>query len=103
MKALYRWWLVSAAILVAATATWAIGAAPEPPIYLPAITKPGVALPPPDEASARLTVPARFAVRIFARDLDGPRLMALGPDGQLYVAARGGRAPARRQPRRPGR
>ena len=47
-------------------------------------------LPPADEASARLKVPKGFAVRIFARDLNNPRLMTVGPDGYLYVAEREG-------------
>jgi glucose/arabinose dehydrogenase len=48
-----------------------------------------IAVPPADAASARLTVPAGFALRIFASGLNGPRLMTVGPDGQLYVAERG--------------
>jgi glucose/arabinose dehydrogenase len=48
-----------------------------------------VVIPPADAASERLTVPAGFAVRIFAQDLDEPRLMTVGPDQQLYVADRG--------------
>lgn len=44
------------------------------------------ALPPADEASARLEVPDGFAVRIFAEGLGTPRLMTGGPDGLLYVA-----------------
>lgn len=44
------------------------------------------ALPPADEASARLQVPEGFAVRIFAEGLGTPRLMTVGPDGLLYVA-----------------
>ena len=52
---------------------------------------PGAPLPllPPDAASARLQAPDGFAVRLFATGLQGPRLMAVGPDGQLYVAERG--------------
>jgi glucose/arabinose dehydrogenase len=45
-------------------------------------------LPPPDEVSARLRVPDGFAVRGFASGLAGPRLLAAGPDGALYVAER---------------
>lgn len=54
------------------------GPAPQPP-----------AVPPADAISARLSVPAGFAVRGFAAGLSTPRLMAVGPDGQLYVAERG--------------
>jgi glucose/arabinose dehydrogenase len=58
--------------------------------YLPVTTTTGgsLTLPPADAASARLTVPAGFAVRIFAAGLSGPRLMDIGPDGELYVAER---------------
>jgi len=38
--------------------------------------------------AARLKVPAGFAVNIFASGLDAPRLMTVGPDGNLYVAER---------------
>ena len=38
---------------------------------------------------ADVVVPPGFAVHIFAEGLDGPRFMALGPDGVLYVADRG--------------
>lgn len=47
-------------------------------------------LPPPDEASARLSVPEGFAIRIFAQDLVGnPRFMTFGPDGALYLSLTG--------------
>src|SRR5690349_1693159 len=47
----------------------------------------GLALPPADEASQRLTVPAGFALRAFRTGLTGaPRFMAFGPDGALYVS-----------------
>jgi glucose/arabinose dehydrogenase len=52
-------------------------------------SSPGVPLPPADEASARLKAPDGFAVRIYASKLARPRLMTIGPDGQLYVAERG--------------
>ncbi len=45
-----------------------------------------VVVPPADQASERLKVPDGFAVRIFAHGLQGPRLMTIGPDQQLYVA-----------------
>jgi glucose/arabinose dehydrogenase len=71
---------------------WGLAAprlATSPAVFMPLIRRPGTALPPADEASARLTVPAGFAVRIYASGLGGPRLMTVGPDGQLYVAERG--------------
>ena len=46
-------------------------------------------VPPADEASERLVVPAGFALRIFAEGLNDPRLMTVGADGNLYVAERG--------------
>jgi len=46
-------------------------------------------LPPADEAASRITVPAGFAIHIFAQGLRGPRLMAFGPDGMLYVTLTG--------------
>ena len=50
----------------------------------------GIPLPPEDEASARLTLPEGFAIRIFADDIRGtPRFMALGGDGQVYVSLYG--------------
>ncbi len=38
---------------------------------------------------ATLQVPPGFRVSVFAHGLDGPRFMALGPDGTLFVAERG--------------
>ena len=38
---------------------------------------------------ATINVPDGFAVEIFAEGLSGPRFMAVGPDGVLYVADRG--------------
>jgi glucose/arabinose dehydrogenase len=40
-------------------------------------------------AGKSITLPPGFAISVFADGLDGPRMMALGPDGQLYVAERG--------------
>jgi glucose/arabinose dehydrogenase len=55
-----------------------------------AVAEPGAVVPPPDEASARITVPAGFAIRIFAATVSGtPRFMAFGPDGHLYVSLYG--------------
>lgn len=36
-----------------------------------------------------IALPPGFAISIFAQNLDSPRMMALGPDGQLYIAERG--------------
>jgi glucose/arabinose dehydrogenase len=83
---------VLAAAIVIGAAVWALhtyASTAGTTIFLPVAQKDGVALPPEDEASARLSVPDGFAVRIFVRDLNNPRLMTIGPDGQLYVAERG--------------
>lgn len=63
-------------------------------LYLPAIVTtrtgaPAPIVPPPDAVSERLTAPPGFAVRGFAAGLSAPRLMAIGPDDQLYMAERG--------------
>lgn len=57
-------------------------------MYMPvvAMSSFGPAVPPPDEASARITVPPGFEIRIFAQGLTGrPRFMDFGPDMQLYI------------------
>jgi glucose/arabinose dehydrogenase len=41
-----------------------------------------------DEAAARLQVPAGFTLNTFHSGLEAPRLMTIGPDGDLYVADR---------------
>lgn len=38
---------------------------------------------------AELTVPQGYAASVFASGLDGPRFMAVSPDGVLFVAERG--------------
>jgi glucose/arabinose dehydrogenase len=38
---------------------------------------------------AAVHAPAGFATNVFAAGLQGPRFMALGPDGAIYVAERG--------------
>ncbi|MFO7170284.1 MAG: PQQ-dependent sugar dehydrogenase [Chloroflexota bacterium] len=70
--------------------------ATEQTTYLPSVTRPAaLAVPPEDAASARLKVPEGFVVRLFASGLKNPRLMTVGPDGQLYVAERGASAVVR--------
>jgi glucose/arabinose dehydrogenase len=55
-------------------------------VYLPTITRSPL-LPPPDEASQRISLPDGFAIRIYAQNLNGrPRFMTIGPDGHLYVS-----------------
>lgn len=60
----------------------------EPPTYIPFVMNSGstTPLPPEDEASTRISVPAGFEIRIFAIELGSPRLMATGPDGWVYAA-----------------
>ncbi len=41
---------------------------------------------PPQEPIA---IPPGFRVNVFAQGLDGPRMLTVGPDGDLYVAERG--------------
>ena len=36
-----------------------------------------------------ITLPSGFGISIFAEGLNKPRMMTIGPDGQLYVAERG--------------
>lgn len=44
----------------------------------------------PGGAVANAIVPLGFEVTLYARDLKGPRFMAVGPDGTVYVAEQGG-------------
>ena len=36
-----------------------------------------------------ITLPSGFKISVYAQGLKGPRMMTVGPDGQLYVAERG--------------
>src|SRR5574342_846402 len=38
------------------------------------------------ELGRRIGLPAGFEIRVFARDLSGPRFMTVGPDGLIYVS-----------------
>ncbi len=61
--------------------------APTPEISKPVQTELISFLPPADEAAERLTVPAGFAIRIFADGLPGtPRFLTVGSDNQIYVS-----------------
>ncbi len=67
-------------------------------LYLPVVYRQQIVLPlpPADEAAARITLPAGFAIRIFAQGLPAsPRFMAFGPDGHLYVSLFGSGSIAR--------
>ena len=51
-------------------------------LYFPIVSRAGLSLPPEDEASQRIHVPAGFEIRIFAAGLPAaPRLMDFSPDG----------------------
>lgn len=83
--------LAAAAVSLMLLGAIVVSAQPVQQVFLPALSdgRSIPDLPPPDEASARLTVPEGFAVRLFAEDLNAPRLMTVGPQGVLYVAERG--------------
>jgi glucose/arabinose dehydrogenase/cytochrome c2 len=40
-------------------------------------------------AGAKLSVPPEFTVELFAQDLDNPRLLRVGPNGDIFVAESG--------------
>jgi glucose/arabinose dehydrogenase len=66
---------------------------PPPPKAAPATATPVVEVTPtrvipPAEA---ISLPPGFGISVFAQGLRDPRMMALGPDGYLYVAERGAR------------
>lgn len=70
-----------------------IAASTSTPEAAPTSTSGPLALPPEDEASARLAVPAGFAIRIYADNLQGrPRFMTFGSDNALYLSLTGGGA-----------
>lgn len=73
------------AVLFAARTPPVQAALPPPAAYLPWIASSPV-LPPADAAAARLTVPPGFAIRVYALLSSRPRLLTVGPDGQLYAA-----------------
>ena len=61
--------------------------AADPLTYLPSVMRGlSLPLPPADQASSIISVPPGFAIRQFAHVPGTPRLMAIGPDGYLYVA-----------------
>lgn len=62
------------------------GSTPTPEINTPLPVETALIVPPEDEASARLSVPDGFVIRIFAQGLQGKvRFMAFGPDNALYA------------------
>lgn len=61
-----------------------------PRSYLPFLLRDlPLPLPPADQASSIINVPAGFALRQYASVSGTPRLMTIGPDGYLYVALYG--------------
>lgn len=77
--------------LLALLSTRVLAAALPPVAYLPLVSSSTgqLALPPADAASNRISVPAGFAIRIYSAVGGTPRLMEIGPDGELYVALMG--------------
>lgn len=72
------------ATIIVPEETTAIPSTPRSPIEP---TRIPLVLPEKDEASARLKVPAGFAIRIFADELNGtPRFLTVSPDGDLFVS-----------------
>ena len=59
---------------------------PTPVVESPSPTPPATRVVPPAEP---IRLPPGFGISLFAEGLRNPRMMALGPDGQLYVAERG--------------
>ena len=66
------------------------------PADSPAATEPPTAVPEPEGRATRVvplfgevSLPPGFGISVFADGLDGPRMMALGPDGQVCLAERG--------------
>lgn len=47
------------------------------------------ALPLPQLPDKSIVLPAGFRISVFADGLENPRMMAIGPDGHIYVAERG--------------
>ncbi len=61
--------------------------APAPRRAVPA-TLPPPPRPPLIAPEQPINLPPGFAIGVFAQGLNGPRMLAIGPDGQLYVADR---------------
>ncbi len=77
--------LLGILLVVLAVIAW------KPNAILGLLTRPfGVSLDVGTAGAATLSVPQGFTVNIYARDLQGPRLMAVGPDGTVYVAEQSG-------------
>lgn len=63
---------------------------PPAPTTIPLVeTAPPVVLPGQEPPQKPIALPPGFAISVFAKGLQGPRMMAIGPDGALYVAERG--------------
>lgn len=83
--------LVAGTVLVlVSVAAWRpphAGAAAAPTLYVPMLRAAPAVVAPRDEAARRIQVPAGWEIRIFAQNLaTKPRMLAWGPDGQLYVS-----------------
>lgn len=58
------------------------------PLAATAAPLPSATIVPPEHPIA---LPLGFAISVFVEGLDNPRMLAIGPDGVLYVAERGGK------------
>jgi glucose/arabinose dehydrogenase len=85
----YRIFLLT--ILLSSACTLNIGGPsrlPDPPAPT-AIPLAGEPVPVDGVTGKSILLPPGFAISVFAEGLDGPRMMTLGPDGQVYAAERG--------------
>lgn len=64
------------------------GRLPDPPAAT-AIPLVELAQPLPEDSGRSIVLPPGFRISLFSDGLDDPRMMTIGPDGQLYVAERG--------------
>ena len=83
--------LLSVVILLLGACTLNIGGPsrlPDPPAPT-AIPLSGDEMLLPEVPGKSNVLPPGFAIAVFADGLESPRMMALGPDGQVYVAERG--------------
>ena len=86
--------LLTAALLVAAC-TLRIGSrtltgdAPAPTTLPLQVTAAPASQPNPAPPENPIALPPGFSISVYAHGLEDPRMMAIGPDGQLYVAERG--------------
>jgi glucose/arabinose dehydrogenase len=87
--------VVAAVLLAAAGCSFNFGSptrladAPAPTSVPLSDTGPSADFPNPAPPDEPIRLPPGFQISVYARGLEEPRMMALGPDGQVYVAERG--------------